>query len=45
MDSMKYEIANEFGVDLGPDFSSRCNNEERNDRNDMNRSKKNKKSR
>ena len=25
MDQMKYEIANEFGVDLGPEASSRCN--------------------
>ena len=24
-DSMKYEIANEFGVNLGPDASSRAN--------------------
>ena len=25
MNEMKYEIANEFGVDLGPEVSSRCN--------------------
>ena len=25
MDNMKYEIANEFGVNLGPDASSRSN--------------------
>ena len=25
MDQMKYEIANEFGVDLGPGASRRCN--------------------
>ncbi len=25
MNDMKYEIANEFGVDLGPEASSRCN--------------------
>ncbi len=25
MDKMKYEIANEFGVNLGPEASSRCN--------------------
>ena len=25
MDEMKYEIANEFGVNLGPEASSRCN--------------------
>ncbi len=25
MNQMKYEIANEFGVDLGPEASSRCN--------------------
>ena len=25
LDNMKYEIANEFGVNLGPDASSRAN--------------------
>lgn len=25
IDQMKYEIANEFGVDLGPDTSARAN--------------------